>query len=139
MVLLALLLLAAVDRSLRLWTVATGELRASWEAPPGDASEATGINQVDYSADGKLLAASWGGHLVFLDAATLAKVERKNGVFTYALLSGLSDARADANKDGVIRVSELRDHVFAPVQELTLGQQKPTARREQPGVDFPVF
>jgi hypothetical protein len=62
----------------------------------------------------------------------------KNGVFTYALLEGLGDRKADLNKDGEVRVSELRDYVVRRVQELTGGRQTPTARRENLEVDFPV-
>ena len=63
--------------------------------------------------------------------------EIKNGVFTSALLQGLSGA-ADADKDGRVRVSELRDYVGRRVRELTAGQQNPTMRRENLANDFSI-
>ena len=61
-----------------------------------------------------------------------------NGVFTYSVLKGLRDGVADANHDGVITVTELRDYVAAQVADLTHGRQQPVARRENPRVDFAV-
>jgi WD40 repeat protein len=65
--------------------------------------------------------------------------EWKNGVFTYSLLEGIRTGKADANKDGEIRVSELRDYVFARVKELTQGKQNPTSRQENLEFDFRVW
>jgi uncharacterized caspase-like protein len=65
--------------------------------------------------------------------------EWQNGVFTYAVLDGLKTAKADANGDGRIQVSELRDHVIQAVPGLTYGRQTPTARRENLTVDFPLY
>ncbi len=61
-----------------------------------------------------------------------------NGVFTYAVLSGLRGARADSDRDGKVAVSELRDHVLAEVRLLTGGRQSPTSRRENLEFDWPV-
>jgi WD40 repeat protein len=63
----------------------------------------------------------------------------KNGVFTYALLSGLRDHKADANKDGTITVGELQAYVIDEVRRLTAGGQHPTARRENLDYDFAVY
>lgn len=65
--------------------------------------------------------------------------EWKNGVFTYALLEGLRTGNADADKNGEIIVSELRDYVFDRVKKLTNGQQNPTSRRENLEFDFRVW
>jgi WD40 repeat protein len=62
-----------------------------------------------------------------------------NGVFTYALLNGLKNARADANQDGSITVSELQAHVIEEVRSLTAGGQNPTVRRENLDYDFVVY
>lgn len=62
-----------------------------------------------------------------------------NGVFTYAVLDGLSRSRADADEDGDVQVSELRDYVIEKVRTLTAGQQTPTSRRENLEFDFDVF
>jgi WD40 repeat protein len=62
-----------------------------------------------------------------------------NGVFTYALLDGLKNARADANQDGSITVSELQAHVIEEVRRLTAGGQNPTVRRENLDYDFIVY
>jgi uncharacterized caspase-like protein len=68
----------------------------------------------------------------------LESSEWQNGVFTYAVLAGLR-ADADRNRDGRVRVSELRDHVIEQVGKLTSGKQRPTARRDALEVDFPVY
>ena len=65
--------------------------------------------------------------------------EWKNGVFTYSVLEGLKTGNADANKNGEITVSELRDYVFARVKELTNGKQNPTSRKENLEFDFRVW
>lgn len=62
-----------------------------------------------------------------------------NGVFTYALLDGLKNARADVNRDQTITVSELQAHVIAEVRKLTAGGQNPTVRRENLEYDFAVY
>ncbi|MBI4701851.1 MAG: caspase family protein [Deltaproteobacteria bacterium] len=61
-----------------------------------------------------------------------------NGTFTYAVLEGLEGA-ADADRDGAVRVSELREFVMMRVQELTGGAQHPTSRRENLEDDFAVY
>lgn len=63
----------------------------------------------------------------------------KNGVFSYALLEALSEGKGDANSDGQITVSELRNYVFDRVVELTDGRQHPTSRRENLEYDFVVW
>lgn len=63
----------------------------------------------------------------------------KNGVFTYALLSGLNSKRADKNKDGIISVTELKEYVSQQVETLTEGAQRPTSRRENLEFDFRVW
>ncbi|MEO5599691.1 MAG: caspase family protein [Cyclobacteriaceae bacterium] len=63
----------------------------------------------------------------------------KNGVFTYALLSGMKNKRADKNKDGIITVTEIKDYVSIEVEKLTKGEQRPTSRRENLEFDFRVW
>jgi WD40 repeat protein len=63
----------------------------------------------------------------------------KNGVFTYALLTGLQKYEADANKDQVVTVSELQAYVIDQVRKLTQGGQNPTVRRENLEYDFAVY
>jgi len=63
----------------------------------------------------------------------------KNGVFTYALLNGLKNRGADANKDQTITVSELQGYVIDQVRKLTEGGQNPTVRRENLEYDFAVY
>jgi WD40 repeat protein/uncharacterized caspase-like protein len=62
----------------------------------------------------------------------------KNGVFTYTVLNGVRTGAADANHDGRITVSELRDYVISNVQRLTGGAQRPTSRRESLAFDFEI-
>jgi WD40 repeat protein len=63
----------------------------------------------------------------------------RNGVFTYAVLQGLKNGMADANKDRVITVSELQAYVIDQVRALTQGGQNPTVRRENLEYDFAVY
>jgi len=63
----------------------------------------------------------------------------KNGLFTYAFLSGLSGMAADLNKDGVIRVSEIRAYVNARVKDLSHGKQIPSSREENISQDYIIF
>lgn len=65
--------------------------------------------------------------------------EWNNGVFTYSVLEGLLNGRADFNKDKQIVVSELQKYVFARVKELTQGKQNPTSRQENLEFDFRVW
>ena len=62
-----------------------------------------------------------------------------NGVFTYAVLDGLKNGRADRNGDGVVSVSELEAYVIGTVGNLTQGAQNPTVRRENLDFDFRVY
>ncbi|HEY4214699.1 MAG TPA: caspase family protein [Steroidobacteraceae bacterium] len=62
-----------------------------------------------------------------------------NGVFTYAVLHGLKDGKADANKDGVVTVAELQNYVINAVRELTAGGQNPTVREANLDFDFQVY
>jgi WD40 repeat protein len=52
----------------------------------------------------------------------------QNGVFTYALISGVKEMRADLNGDGEIWLSEIQQYLYKEVQELTNGKQTPTSR-----------
>lgn len=63
----------------------------------------------------------------------------RNGVFTYALLDGLKNGRADANGDQNITIGELQAHVIEEVRKLTQGGQNPTVRRENLDYDFTVY
>lgn len=65
--------------------------------------------------------------------------EWKNGVFSFALINGLHNRRADGNKDRVITVTELKDFVSKEVERLTRGEQRPTSRHENLEFDFRVW
>lgn len=62
-----------------------------------------------------------------------------NGVFTFALLQGLSEKKADLNKDGEISISELQVYLQEKVPELTKGRQKPTSRTENLVKDWRIW
>jgi hypothetical protein len=65
-------------------------------------------------------------------------VGTSNGLFTSQVIEGLRSGSADANRDGSVSVSELRDFVVNRVQELSGGKQRPTARRDVLEFDFAV-
>jgi len=73
------------------------------------------------------------------DSYALESDEWNNGVFTYSVLDGLKNQKADLNKNGEITVSELRDYVSEKVQQETGGRQKPTVRQENVEFDFRVW
>lgn len=59
-----------------------------------------------------------------------------NGVFTYALLEGLTKFNADLNLDKRVSISELQEYVYLKVSSLTNGKQTPTSRVENLDNDF---
>ena len=63
----------------------------------------------------------------------------KNGVFTYSLLNGLTNEKADLNKDGAIMMSEVSRFVQEEVYRLTNGKQKPTNRAEVIELDWRLW
>jgi WD40 repeat protein len=56
--------------------------------------------------------------------------EWNNGVFTYSFISGLTEMKADENKDGRIMLGEMNEYIREAVFELTKGRQQPTNRAE---------
>jgi WD40 repeat protein len=62
-----------------------------------------------------------------------------NGVFTYSIINGLKNKAADKNKDKKITISELKNYSISQVEQLTGGNQKPTARREALGIDWRIW
>lgn len=71
--------------------------------------------------------------------AALESSRWRNGVFTFSVLEGLDQRRADRDKNARVEVSELRDYVMQRVSDLTQGAQTPTARRENLHTDFVVY
>ena len=80
------------------------------------------------------------GAVVIAAAAGIEQAAERSdlahGMFTYALLEGMTAAKADKNGDGEVQISELRDYVVQRVRELSLGAQTPTVNRENLAVDF---
>lgn len=62
-----------------------------------------------------------------------------NGLFTFAVLEGIKQGRADANSDGEITVSELKTYVNKRVSFLSNGLQTPTSRIENTVIDFRIW
>jgi len=56
--------------------------------------------------------------------------EYQNGVFTYALITGLKEKKADHDADGKITIQEIKTWLSNEVFRLTKGRQKPTSRSE---------
>lgn len=61
-----------------------------------------------------------------------------NGVFTFSVLEGLDERRADADGDAQVTVTELERYVARRVVELTRGGQRPNARQRNLDLDFVV-
>jgi len=62
-----------------------------------------------------------------------------NGVFTYSFMKGLYSKKADANNNGTITISEIKDYVSNQVSKITGGYQHPTSRRENLETDFIIW
>lgn len=62
--------------------------------------------------------------------------ELQNGVFTEEILLALTTGRADADKDGVVSVDELRRYVAGEVPKRTQSMQHPTVDRDNLEVSF---
>ena len=89
---------------------------------------------IDFNYKGVVVISASGG-LGF----ALEDEEWSNGVFTYALISGINDKTADKNGDRIIMISELKEHILNEVKILTNGMQKPTTREENIEFDFRVW
>ena len=69
----------------------------------------------------------------------LESPEWNNGVFTYAVQSGLMKKAADLDKNGTITVAELKNYVIHEVETLTKGAQKPTSRKDNLNIDYVIW
>lgn len=76
-------------------------------------------------SSGALIISSAGGTEYAMEGS-----DWNNGVFTYSLLSGMSNGQADLNQDGKVMAGELNEYVRNKVSELTAGRQTPTTRAE---------
>lgn len=65
--------------------------------------------------------------------------EYKNGLFTYSMIDGLKNMKADSNGDGKVMLSELQQFVSGNVLQLSGGKQRPTSRVENLSMDFQVW
>lgn len=83
---------------------------------------------------GATVIASAGGVQVARESSEL-----QNGVFTFALMKGLSEKIADKNRDGKILVSELHEYLRQRVPEMTNGLQQPTSRVFNITNDFRIW
>jgi WD40 repeat protein len=65
--------------------------------------------------------------------------EWKNGLFTYCLLMGLKNGKADLNEDGQIKLTELQTYVTEKVKRLSHGKQVPNSRIHNLELDFRIW
>jgi len=63
----------------------------------------------------------------------------QNGLFTYCLIDGLINKKADLNNDKMIMVSELQTYIQVEVNKLSNGKQTPTSRIENNEMDYRVW
>ena len=63
----------------------------------------------------------------------------KNGLFSYCLLNGLKDHKADLDRNGKVSISEILKYVSENVAELSGGKQNPTSRAENISIDFELW
>jgi WD40 repeat protein len=82
-----------------------------------------------------------GAVVIGASAATGVAYESKrwgNGVFTFAVLSGLESGAADLDGDGAVQATELSAYVAGQVVRLTDGAQQPMLRANNAIGDFDV-
>jgi WD40 repeat protein len=65
--------------------------------------------------------------------------EWKNGLFTYCLLMGLKNQKADLNNDQQIELTELQTYVTEKVKALSHGKQIPNSRIQNLELDFRIW
>lgn len=85
-------------------------------------------------SSGAMIISSAGGMEYAMEGA-----QWNNGVFTYCVLTGLAERKADLNKDGLIMLSEMNEYVREEVFRLTNGRQQPTTRAEVLDSDWQLF
>nr|WP_253820815.1 caspase family protein [Vibrio sp. 99-70-13A1] len=86
------------------------------------------------ASTGAVVISASGGYEFALEKSNIG-----NGVFTSAVIKGLSDQAADLNNDGIIQTSELREFTYSEVKRLTDGQQQPTTRSYNLDTDFALY
>lgn len=62
-----------------------------------------------------------------------------NGLFTYCMLNGMKNLKADANNDKKITLNELQKYVSEEVNRLSEGKQTPTYRVENTVLDYELW
>ncbi|MEH0156548.1 caspase family protein [Limibacter armeniacum] len=70
------------------------------------------------------------------DSYALESDQWQNGLFTYCMLNGMRDGKADLNQDGKLYLSELKSFMDKEVFRLSNGAQQTTARGENLLYDF---
>ncbi|WP_443938444.1 ankyrin repeat domain-containing protein [Pedobacter sp. MW01-1-1] len=80
-----------------------------------------------------IISASGGAEFAFEDGAI------GNGLFTYSFLEGIKSGKADLDKNKQISLSEIKGYVENRVFELSKGKQRPTNRRWNNYLDFPIW
>lgn len=65
--------------------------------------------------------------------------ELQNGVFTYCLLQGIKNKKADQDKNNEITVHELQDYLRKEVYHLSGGAQNPSMKNENIWMNFRVW
>jgi WD40 repeat protein len=84
--------------------------------------------------NGAVVISAAGGREYALESA-----EWNNGVFTFSVLDGLKNNKADLDNNSKISVTELKKFVSESVQRLTAGKQKPTSRRDNLENDWDIW
>lgn len=62
-----------------------------------------------------------------------------NGAFTYAVLNGLQNLKADKDQVTGVTVTELRDYLVPEVERITNGAQRPSSRQENLEYEWRVW
>jgi hypothetical protein len=62
-----------------------------------------------------------------------------NGLFTYCMLDGLKNLKADLDHDKKVTLNELQKYVSEEVNKLSEGKQKPTYRVENSVLDYELW
>jgi hypothetical protein len=82
-----------------------------------------------------VIAASRGTEVSF---DRLPSVDLKHGIFAHAVIESITEAKADTDADGHLRVSELKSYVFDRIEQLSDGLMTPVTRTDNIRNDFTI-
>ncbi len=85
---------------------------------------------------------TYGNGAIVISAARgneYAQEGNSNGIFTQCFLQGALNNDADANNDGILKVSEMKSYVSKEVSRVTHNHQRPVSRQDNSEFDWALW